>query len=260
MKHHDQFDYRDLLKQIEWEDGKLLEKEVIGSYRHAVTLVCSKLGRTKGEFANGTFPYFAYYELLSPNGEWIKSGNNIVPVLPDGRFLMVVEQQPIFARYPDRPHVVVLDNGHRFDIGLAGSLIFPGGAYNPGESFTSGILRELHEETEVAEQRAQIIRRVPGVYPYSSDLAHQITYSVAYLSGLSFSDYVENDGGLRVVALSETEVLHNIWNGVISSAQAALCGWALYQEIIHAKENGTFDSLVQMGYLAIDDVQIVKSK
>ncbi|OGZ47405.1 MAG: hypothetical protein A3J54_02355 [Candidatus Ryanbacteria bacterium RIFCSPHIGHO2_02_FULL_45_13b] len=253
------FDFRDVLREIEWEDGKLVERWVVGSYRHAVTLVCSSLGRTKGNFANGTFPYFAYGELMSPNGEWIKYGNNVVPVLPDGRFLMVVEQRPVLLRYPEHPRIVE-HTGHQFDLGPCGALEFPGGAYNPRESFTAGILRELREETEVEEQRAKVIRRVPGVYPFSADLALQMTFSVVYLSGLSFSDYVEDDGGLRVIALSEEEVWQNIHSGVISSAQSALTGWALWQEIRSAKESGMFDRLVQMGYLALDDVQIVKPK
>lgn len=259
MSQYNDFGYRNMLRQIEWEDGKMLEREVVGSYRHAVTLVCSNLGRTKGEFANGTFPYFAYGELLSPKGEWIKYGNNVVPILPDGRFLMVVEQRPVLLRYPDHSRMVE-HAGHQFDLGPCGALEFPGGAYNPGESFTSGILRELHEETEVEDQRAQVIRRIPGIYPFSADLALQMTFSVVYLSGLSFSDYVEDDGGLRVIALSTQEVYQNIWNGVISSAQSALCGWGLYQEIMRAKESGTFHTLLELGYLAIDDVQIVKPK
>ena len=259
MSKFNDFDYRGMLRGIEWEDGKMLEREVVGSYRHAITLVCSNLGRTKGEFANGTFPYFAYGELLSPKGEWIKYGNNVVPVLPDGRFLMVVEQRPVLLRYPDHARVVECLNGS-FDLGPCGTLEFPGGAYNPGESFTAGILRELHEETEVEEQRAGIIRRKPGIYPFSADLALEMMFSVVHLNGLSFSDYVEDDGGLRVIALSYQEVLQNIWNGVISSAQSALCGWGFYQEILHAKESGTFGTLVQIGYLVLDNVQIVKPK
>lgn len=258
MSQYNNFDFRDMLRQIEWEDGKMLEREVVGSYRHAITLVCSSLGRTKGEFANGMFPYFAYGELLSPKGEWIKYGNNVVPVLPDGRFLMVVEQRPVLLRYPDHPRIVEDDNHCLFDLGPCGALEFPGGAYNPGESFTAGILRELHEETNVEEQRARVVRRVPSIYPFSADLALEMTFSVVYLSGLSFSGYVEDDGGLRVIALNEWSVMRNIWRGVISSAQSALTGWAFYQEVRAQADD--LHTLISNGYIAVDDVQIVKPK
>jgi 8-oxo-dGTP pyrophosphatase MutT (NUDIX family) len=259
VSHHNHFDYQEVLRKIEWEEGKLFEREIVGSYRHAVTFVCSSLGRTKGEFANGVYPYFSYGELLSPSGEWIQYGNNVVPILPDGRFLMVVEQRPILARYPEHPHIVGLQSKNRsFDIGMTGSLEFPGGAYNPGESFTMGILRELQEETAVEDQRAQLIRRSPGIYPFSADIALQMSFSIVHLTGLTFADYVEDDGGLRVIALTEKEVEQNMWHGVISSAQSALCGWAFYEEVQRAKMNGTFQSLVKMGYVVLDNVQIVK--
>lgn len=254
-----QFNYRDLLRQIEWEDRKLVERVMVGSYRHAVTIVCSKLGRTKGEFANGMFSYFAYGELLSPNGEWIKEGNNIVPVLPDGRFIMVVEQRPPLARYPERPRVVEFQNGKTLYLGEYGEIEFPGGAINPGESFTSGFLRELTEETDIENQTARLYRRVPPIYPFSADLALRMFLSVVYLSGMSFADRVENDGGLTVHALTREDVEHNIETGIISSAQSALLGWSFWKEVDFDRK---FPELRAMSpaYMSVEDVRIIKPK
>lgn len=250
--------YAEHLKRIEWEEGKLIERCTVGSYRHAVTIVCSSRGRNKGKFVNGEFPYFAYMELLQPNGAWLKEGNNIVPILPDGRFLMVVERRSVLERY-EHPCIVELDD-RAVDIGPAGALEFPGGAYDPGESFTMGCLRELQEETNVGDQSARLVSRVPWIYPFSADLALRMRFSVVYLSGLSYADKVENDGGLRILALNEGEVWRNIRNGIITAGQSALLGWGFYQEVKRARQDNTLNNLVDAGYVALDEVQIVKPK
>lgn len=99
------FNFRDILAETTWEEGKIVSL-VAGSYRHETVAVCSPAGRQKAQFANGEFPYFAHVELLGASGKRIEQGAGIVPVLPDGRLLMVVEQRPPQGKVADRPYLV----------------------------------------------------------------------------------------------------------------------------------------------------------
>ena len=245
------------LQSMEWVEGSHIPLPQ-SSYRHRVVIVCSQSGRQKAHFANGRFSYFAYTELLNGQGNWISHGSNIVPVLLDGRFLMIVEQRPILERYPDHPRTVVL--GERtIDLGPCGSLEFPGGAVEQGEEFTASFLRELAEESGILQQTGILYRRLPPVYSFGSDLALAMFYNVIHLSGFSFPDYVDNDGGLRVFALTHDEVEANIQNGVISSCQAALQGWAFYKELAYAfRDYILFDRYARQGYISCQEVVIKK--
>ena len=257
--------WQEVLTEIEWVDGKCVERAIVGSYRHAITVICSKLGRQKAQFANGEYPYFAYIELLGSGGKWITHGTNIVPILPDHRLIMVVEQRPPHGRFAERPRFIELKKGtiDLNDFGPFSSLEFPGGAIEPGESFTAGFLRELQEESGVGEQSATLYRTLRPHYPFGADIALQAFLGVVFLSGLSYTEQVEHDGGLRVLALTEKEVQKNICNGVIASAQAALLGWAFYKEVKEMLGNTrmpTESEMVKSGYLAIEHVKIIKPK
>ncbi|MEK7074185.1 MAG: NUDIX domain-containing protein [Patescibacteria group bacterium] len=219
----------DTLQSLDWVEGSHIPLPK-SSYRHRIVIACLPSGRQKANFANGKFPYFAYTELLNEKGQRISHGNNIVPVLSDGRFLMIVEQRPILERYPDHQYRAAI-GGQTIDLGLCGSLEFPGGAVETKEDFTASFLRELVEETGIDEQEGILYRRIPPVYSFGSDLALAMFYNVIYLSGFSFPDHVNNDGGLNVYALSRREVEHNIITGAISSGQAALFGWSFYKEV-----------------------------
>lgn len=256
--------FRDDLANTYWLKGEHIRIRV-GSYRHAITVVCDLAGRQRARFANGDFPYFAYVDLVTPDEQWIRQGTNIVPVLPDGRFIMVIEQRPIVARYPERPKQIELEGRSLSldDYGPYSSLEFPGGAVNPGESLTSGFLRELREETEVGEQTARVYRRLRPNYPFGCDIALEQFLGVAFLSGVAYSEKVETDGGLTVLALSRSEVERNLRNGVIASGQAALLPWAFYQEVERAREDPhphLLEDLLRCGYLAVEDLKIAKPK
>lgn len=251
--------YQDDLRSFRWIEGREISL-LQSSYRHRIVIVCSKEGRQKTCFGNGEFPYFAYTELLNGKGEWISHGNNIVPVLSDSRFLMVIEQRPALERYPDHRCIAVI-GGKLVDLGPCGSLEFPGGGVESGEEFTASFLRELCEETGIAEQTGYLCRRLPLIYPFGSDIALAMFYNVIYLSGFSFPDYVDNDGGLRVVALTRDEVEENIHSGAISSGQAALQGWAFFKEIDHARSNTTvLDQYIRSGYVSCQSVIVKKPK
>ena len=247
----------DALQSMEWVEGSHIPLPQ-SSYRHRVVIACSESGRQKADFVNGRFPYFAYTELLNGNGDWISHGSNIVPVLSDDRFLMVIEQRPILARYPNHPRTVVLSQS-TIELGLCDSLEFPGGVVEQGEEFTASFLRELMEETGIPQQSGLLFRRLPLVYSFGSDLALAMFYNVIYLSGFSFPDRVENDGGLRVLALTRDEVETNIQNGVIASCQAALQGWAFYEDVDWALRDSTLRYVyIQRGYLSSQEVVIKK--
>ena len=128
--------YEERLAEIEWDEGRI-ERFLVGSYRHEVIIHCSDKGRRKGNFANGEFPYFAYVDLLGGDGKWIERGTHVVPVLPDGRILVVMEERAPLARYV-RNSKIERPNGELIvELGPCGDIEFPGGAIKPGESFTS---------------------------------------------------------------------------------------------------------------------------
>ena len=255
------FNWRSILKQHRWEEGKTISV-VDGSYRTRVVVTCYEKGRQKTEFANGDNNYSAYVELTRPDGTWISQGTNIVPVLPDGRMIMVVEQRPPQFRLPNQPTSIMVGttiiNLHEF--GPYSSLEFPGGAVDENEELRSGFLRELEEETEVVEQTALLYERCPPMFAQGSDLALEEKVGVVFLKYGKFSRFVNNDGGLHVFALTPEDVQRNIWAGNIRSGQAALLGWAFYQEVTKARaDETTLRTMCDSGYLAIREVHIKRA-
>ena len=99
-----------------WEEGKIFPMTE-GPYRYRVVVHCSSKGRQRSMFANGEHSYFCYVELLSQSGQWIERGVGMVPVLPDGRLIMVVEQRPAQSRYDDRPMIVRI-GGKELNLGI----------------------------------------------------------------------------------------------------------------------------------------------
>lgn len=261
------FNFKEALREIQWVEGSHTSF-VQGSYRHRTIVVCSAVGRQKALFSNGEYPYFAYEELLDSKGQWISQGTNVVPVLPrtpqmEERFLMVVEQRPMLNRYPSVPFLLKLDDDEKeLDLRMFGphsSLEFPGGATNPEDmTITIGALRELTEETGLQKQTVTIYRRVSPIYPFGSDLALRMFLSVVSLTDGRFAEKVENDGGLRVLALTREEVVCNIENGLIASGQAALLGWAFYKEVLFAQRvPSERERMVESGYMVVEQVSLV---
>jgi len=252
---------KELLKTIEWQEGKVVPITE-GPYRHRIVAHCAGNGRQRAMFANGEHSYFCYVELLSTNGQWIQKGAGMVPVLPDGRFIMVVEQRPAHGRYLNRPMTAKID-GQSVDLNAFGqhsSLEFPGGAVDPNEGLKAAFLRELQEETGVGNQSAAYYARRHSILPFGSDIALEQYFGVVFLTGLSFERHVTSDGGLTVFALDRDEVDHNIWNGVIRSGQAALLQWAFYKEVERARIDPDFERMLkESGYLAVKKVQIAKT-
>ena len=138
-------DWRQKLSEEVWEEGKKILFPV-SSYRHRVVVICYGLGRQTAEFANGKFNYGAYVELTRPDGTWIREGVNVVPVLPDGRIIMVVEQRPAQFAYGNQPSVIQLEGSNTIDLhqfGPYSSLEFPGGGVDADQTLKAAFLAEL---------------------------------------------------------------------------------------------------------------------
>lgn len=250
------------LLKINWVEGAIVPI-LEAPYRYRIVVHCSESGRRKAVFANGEHSYFCYIETVFDDGRWTEKSGGMVPVLPDGRLIMVVEQRPAQGRYMNRPMIAVIGGG-QVDLrtfGTDSSLEFPGGAVEPGEGLKAGFLRELVEETGVEEQTALYYGRLRPLHPFGSDLALQSFLGVVYLSGLSYEEQVKTDGGLHVLAITREEVQQNIWNGVINSGQAALLQWGFYQEVEDLRNNPLLEKeLVRSGYMSIEHINIAHSR
>lgn len=249
---------KEALKDVVWEDGKI-EPIVEGPYRYRIMVLCTPLGSQKALFANGEFRYFCYIQCLSGAGVWNPQGGLVVPVLPDGKILMTVQQRPAQGCYKDRPLVAEVE-GQPLDLAQFGpysSLEFPGGGVDPSEGLKAGFLRELAEETGVARQTALYYHRCHPVYAFGSDVAGQNFIGVAFLSGLHFERHVATDGGMVVLALSRSDVEKNVRNGVIHSANGAIIGWDFYRDVERARQDQKFlEEVVVTGYLRVEKVVI----
>src|SRR3989344_3664628 len=197
---------RDALKNIVWEDGK----------EHSFF-----------EFAR------------SPNDD-VLFATNIVPILPDGRFLMVLEQRGPHALYPERSRVVERAGGRDIELGPYGSLEFPGGAVDPGEGVSSGALRELVEETGIKNQEVELFLKNAPVIAHGAGVALAMKLAVAKLSSPNQEEWVFEDGvKMPIFALTEKEIDWGIGSGSINSGQAVHLGWQFYKSIF---KGGSFSA------------------
>ncbi len=251
--------WRESLSQEVWEEGKVIPLRA-GSYRHRVVVVCYSAGRQTAEFANGQKKFGAYVELVRADGSWIEEGNNIVPVLPDGRLLMVVEQRPAHYAWGNKPPTVLI-GGIQVDLARFGpysSLEFPGGAVDAGENFTSGFLRELTGETGVTTQTAVLYTR-RFFNPSGADCALRQRLGVILLQDVGFENFTPGDGGLQVFALDSEEVQKNIWAGVVDSGQAAIFGWSFFQELkMLLADSSAMAAAIKAGHITRQEVKINK--
>ncbi len=252
---------KECLKGIEWQEGKIIPVAE-GPYRYRIVVQCSSVGRQKAIFTNGEYPYFSYIESVDGQGQWVKQGTGLVPVLPDGRLIMVVEQRAAQGRFPDRPMIAQI-GGKKVDLkvfGLFSSLEFPGGAVDGKEGLKAGFIRELQEETGAENQSALFYKRRWPTYSLGSDEARQQFLGVVFLSGFSFASHVKTDGGLTILALTPYEVQTNIWSGVIHSGQAALAEWGFYKEVEIVRQHPSLEKAqIRLGYLEIEQIKLVKS-
>ncbi len=243
-------DQNDLIN-IFWKDGK--EIPIMSSvYRYEIRIVCSVHGRQRAEFANGEFPFFETVLLRSPDGV-LSGGADIVPVLPDGRIIMVIERRAPKFRF-SCPRMAVLRGGRVLDL-RGGSLEIPGGSIDVGEEGEPivGLRRELTEETGIPPQDAMLYYQKEPTFAFDADISYWTLLAVVYLTKNEFKDWVDTDGGLKVVALWPDEVERNIDHGVINSGISALMGWRFYRRI---QEEGILDRLIGEGAVIRKTVRV----
>lgn len=243
---------KSVLRAVEWEEGKVVDL-VMGTYWYKLVVQCSSGGKQKAVFADGKeHPYFEFAR--SPN-DAVRYATNIVPVLPDGRFLMVVEQRGPHALYPERPRVVGRANGKNIELGSYGSLEFPGGAIDPGDkSVSSGALRELVEETGIQDQTVSLFLKNTPVIAHGAGVALGMKIAVVYLGSPNRAEWVFEDGvKMRTFALTEEEIEGGLVSGAINSGQAVCLGWQFYKDCIKVgKDEGRAiyrESLIRKGYI-----------
>lgn len=245
------------LATIVWEEGKT-EPVVSGPYRYQVVIVCSSVGRQKAIFADGCeHNYFAFARIVNGKGEWNGEGGIIVPVLPNGRLLMVVEQRPPAYQFKERglSDRIFLDTGDvpLSSFGPYSSLEFPSGAVEMNEASQSGILRELQEETG-AFPFGQLYRKTHPIVQMVSDVAARDHLAVIFLEGIKYVPHTKDDGGLTILALTPEEVERNIWKGTISSAHAGILPFSFYREIVGASPK-RMKEMVEGGYLIQQEIK-----
>ena len=250
------------LVEIFWEEDKIVPI-VEAPYRYRVVVHCSSYGRQRAQFQNGEYSYFCHIEVVNGKGEWIQSGSaGIVPVLPDGTILGVVQPRSPQGNIMHRPQIVT-SMGRKIDLrefGPYSSLEFPAGANRPGEGFVVGGLRELGTEAGVPNQTATLYTRAWPFNGFGSDIACEHQVGVIYLRGLSFSPRTEADGGLIVLAFYPYELQDAVWDGVIKSGQGFNHAWSFYKEVLEARgDAGIRAKLLGKGYLTIEEVQIVRA-
>jgi 8-oxo-dGTP pyrophosphatase MutT (NUDIX family) len=242
------------LAQFVWREGQT-HHVAWGPYRHVIEIVCSSKGRQKAVFADGQeHDYFGYLRIAGT-----RHGTAIVPVLPNKKLLMVVEQRPAQGDASVRPHTIQLD-GSSIDLfndcGPWSSLEFPGGGLEPGESVASGALRELVEECEAPPQVVTVYRTTRPSFIFGSDATTSNYLAVAYLTDSAFETFVRNDGGLHILALDPKTVEIYIRSGTIISGQAAIMPWYFYREITTAIAGGTINHLIKSGYITMETTRL----
>lgn len=256
-------DWKKALLYYDWEEGRVITLPQ-STYRNRAVVTCYAQGRQTARFRNGFGNYGAYFEKMRPDGTTIPWGTGTVPVLPDGRMIMIIEQRPPQHLYTKGlpTHFQCDGTELRFDrFGPFPSLEFPGGGPDvSGQSVKIAGLQELTSETGVPDQPVELWTRAHAFYPDGADMAHAEHIHVAFLSNLRYDHFVKDDGGLTVLAFTEADVQENIWRGAIVSGQAALHNWQFYHEVKRARTDPEFRTRLETcGYLRVEHLHIRRS-
>ena len=210
-----------ILLNIEWTEGSmsLVQTGLYG--RHGNFVFMTERGSQEAQFANGKRRYFALVGIVGGDGVLRPYGGHIIWVLPNGNVLIVVNTRPgILAIGGRRSNILTFTDGRpNFDMGPMGSLEFPGGSINPGESVKAGMLREGFEETGVVIPKGVQVRTLRGTDPVMLQIAEIIIamyHRIIFLpEGSTFPNFVQNDGGLHVISISPGDLLLNVDLGAV---------------------------------------------
>lgn len=116
---------------------------------------------------------------------------NVLPVLDDGRFLLVRQ--------------------YRFGTGTF-TLEIPGGLLEPGESPEQGAYRELREETGYEVQHLEYLGKVPSNPVFLDCYVHHFVARVVYGEGGQILDPAED---IELVALDRDALIEGLRSGAI---------------------------------------------
>lgn len=227
-------------------------------YRYELCVGMHQAGRQKTEFKNGDGSYFEFVKVLGGSG----LGGHMVPVFKhrDGlpRFLMVLEERGPLLLYNAmhaydnhyvRPRAFERADGNQIELWELGSLEFPGGGFNRGETIKAGKVREALEEIGLEKACVNLTwSRVP-VFPFGSDFAAANFYGIMELPEGNYEKFVENDGGLQIYAFTEKEIDHNIAVGALSSGQAVITAWNFYKMLNDPRRSDAVDEARRRGLI-----------
>ena len=246
------------LSSINWSDGKSIQI-ASAPYRLEIMLKCSPHGRQLAAFSGGhEGRFFCYVQIVNSDRSWTGEGSIVVPVLPNGQLLMVVEQRPAQAAFGPRTDLMRLQSGDMplTYFGPFSSIEFPGGGIERDIHPAANVLRELSEETGVSRVLA-LYRRAHPIYPFISDIAVRDYLFVAYLESMDYSTWAASDGGLHVLAVWPQEVTQNIRSGAIASGHAAILPFEFFKELDGARRSGSLDDLIDSGYIVSEQSSAV---
>lgn len=215
----------------DWEEGKLIPV-ALGAYgRHANFVICNPVGWKEGNFHNGTYRYSTTNAIVGGDNKIRPRGAHIIFRFPNADLIVIVERRHALYHLPRRSNILTFTDGRTIDLGPTGSVEFPGGSVEPGEKLHIGMTREALEETGLTGiAEATILRRIDGTALLVSEFLNETHCAVADIPETGkHPDWVANDGGLRVLRISQSDFRTNMCRGVIP-AGSALDMWAFLQE------------------------------
>jgi len=205
-----------------WSEGKLIPA-AIGPYgRHTLFFVCDPNGSQTAEFRNGHRKYFSLTGITAGDGQLRIYGGHIIPRYkdPEGdeHLIMVIVHRPTLRYVQRRTNVLITKQG-QIDLGPCGSLEFPGGSIEPGESVVVGSLRETLEETGIESiPDCPALRRVDPVSLHISEMIFGMHYMLVDLPHVPrMPSYVDNDGGIRTVRITYDDLQRNVRRGLVTT-------------------------------------------
>lgn len=215
-----QFD-TNLLKSVDWREGGLYPATNGPYSRLTAFVVMTERGSESAMFKDGQeHKYYALGAITGSDGKIRINGGHVIARYPNGDVVAIIVDRPSLYYTPRRTNTLeFLDGREPMDIGQTGSLEFPGGSIEPGESVQVGTIREFLEETGTDVRGTLLaIRRMDGTSLHLSELIFSMYYMVVEVpEGTTTPDYVDNDGGIKVVRLTFDELLHNRRRGLITT-------------------------------------------
>jgi len=226
------------LRNVKWVEGEFALMGVNIGPRHAFVAAMTSQGNREAAFSDGEkHEFFRMLALIHPKTGVLQiHGGHTVPMFPNGDLLTVVVHRQALAAYDSRSTVVHRTGCADLDIGSTYSLELPGGSIDPGEGLDFGAIREMLEETGIKPgSTVDVVERTDVVHLLVSEIILAEKIMIVHLPDVDFPDYVENDGGLRVVRISRADLRLNHFKGLATTSTTTAClefldDFALYRK------------------------------